>query len=124
VTHRGLLNRTLVVAQLSQADTRAAWLRAWAGACLRGAGVLVSAVSPGQTGRALGYRRVGVQSRREEFPMAAYIISYLEITDFETLDAYRKVAGPSLVTYGAKPLVIPQRQRAANSSVIRVEGAA
>ena len=96
--------------------------------------------------------------------MAAYMIVYLDITDAEAFDAYRKVAGPTLVAYEGKPVVaggafevlegmiypksvvviefpsveqakkwytspeysqlIPQRQRAASSHVVLVEGLA
>jgi uncharacterized protein (DUF1330 family) len=37
--------------------------------------------------------------------MAAYMIVYLEITDAGAFDAYRKVAGPTLATYGGKLIV-------------------
>lgn len=94
--------------------------------------------------------------------MAAYVIAYLEVTDPQAFDAYRKEAGPTFAPYGGKPLAvdgpfevlegmvnpksvvvvefdsleqarewyaspeyartIPLRQRAAESSLILVEG--
>lgn len=94
--------------------------------------------------------------------MAAYMITYLDVTDPEAFDAYRKAAVPSLEHYKVRPLVldgkfevlegmvqpksivvlefetmehakqwyespeyaptIPMRQKAAESSVILVEG--
>ena len=47
--------------------------------------------------------------------MAAYVITYLEVTDPEAFQAYRKVAGPTFAP-------IPLRQKCANSSLIMVEG--
>jgi uncharacterized protein (DUF1330 family) len=94
--------------------------------------------------------------------MAAYVITYLEVTDPDAFQVYRKAAGPTFAAYGGKPIVvdgqfeilegmvrprsvvvvefesleqakrwyaspeyartIPLRQRAAESSLILVEG--
>lgn len=94
--------------------------------------------------------------------MAAYVITYLEVTDPDAFQVYRKAAGPTFAPYGGKPIVvdgqfevlegmtqprsivvvefesmeqarwwyaspeyartIPMRQRAANASLILVEG--
>ena len=94
--------------------------------------------------------------------MAAYVITYLEVTDPDAFQVYRKAAGPTFAPYGGKPIVvdgqfevlegmtqprsivvvefesmeqarrwyaspeyartIPMHQRAANASLILVEG--
>ena len=94
--------------------------------------------------------------------MAAYVITYLEVTDPQAFQAYRQAAGPTFAPYGGKPVVvdgafevlegmiqprsvvvvefesmeqarrwyaspeyartIPMRQRAANASLILVDG--
>lgn len=94
--------------------------------------------------------------------MPAYVITYLEVTDPEAFQVYRKEAGPTFAPYGGKPIVvdgqfevlegmlqprsivvvefenleqarrwyvspeyartIPLRQRAANASLILVDG--
>jgi uncharacterized protein (DUF1330 family) len=96
--------------------------------------------------------------------MAAYEITYLEVTDPEAFADYRRAAGPTFAPYGGKPVVvdgrfevlegmlhprsivvvefdrmeqarrwyvspeyartIPMRQRAANASLILVDGVA
>jgi uncharacterized protein (DUF1330 family) len=38
--------------------------------------------------------------------MAAYVITYLEITDPEAFKAYRQAAGPTFARYGGKPIVV------------------
>ncbi len=38
--------------------------------------------------------------------MAAYVITFLEVTDPEAFDAYRKVAGPTFAPFGGKPVVV------------------
>ncbi len=38
--------------------------------------------------------------------MPAYVITYLEVTDPEAFQAYRKVAGPTFAAYGGKPIVV------------------
>ena len=94
--------------------------------------------------------------------MAAYLIVYLDVTDAEAFDAYRRAAVPTVAAHSGKPVVfngafevlegmiypksvvvvefpsveqakrwyespeysqlIPQRQRAASSHVVLVEG--
>lgn len=94
--------------------------------------------------------------------MPAYVIAYLQVTDQQAFDAYRKAAFASFAPFGAKPIVVdgrfevlegmvtprsvvvvqfddvetarrwyaspeyaktvPMRQRAAESSLILVEG--
>lgn len=41
--------------------------------------------------------------------MGAYAIAYLEITDPQTFDVYRRAAGPTFAPYGGKPLVVDGR---------------
>ena len=38
--------------------------------------------------------------------MPAYVITYLEVTDPEAFQAYRKVAGPTFAPYGGRPIVV------------------
>jgi len=38
--------------------------------------------------------------------MPAYVITYLEVTDPEAFQAYRKVAGPTFSPYGGMPIVV------------------
>ena len=38
--------------------------------------------------------------------MPAYVIAYLEVTDPQAFDAYRKVAGPTFAPYGGRPVVV------------------
>lgn len=38
--------------------------------------------------------------------MAAYVITYLEVTDREAFQAYRREAGPTFARYGGKPIVV------------------
>ena len=38
--------------------------------------------------------------------MAAYVITYLEVTDTQAFDAYRRVAGPTFAPYGGRPVVV------------------
>ncbi len=38
--------------------------------------------------------------------MAAYVIAYLEVTDPEAFQAYRKVALPTFAPYGGKAIVV------------------
>jgi uncharacterized protein (DUF1330 family) len=38
--------------------------------------------------------------------MAAYVITFLEVTDPEAFKAYRKVAGPTFASFGGKPIVV------------------
>lgn len=38
--------------------------------------------------------------------MAAYVIAYLEVTDPEAFQAYRKLAGLTFAPYGGKPVVV------------------
>jgi uncharacterized protein (DUF1330 family) len=38
--------------------------------------------------------------------MAAYVITYLEVTDRQAFDAYRRVAGPTFAPYGGRPIVV------------------
>lgn len=38
--------------------------------------------------------------------MPAYVITYLEVTDPDAFQAYRKVAGPTFAAYGGKPIVV------------------
>jgi uncharacterized protein (DUF1330 family) len=38
--------------------------------------------------------------------MAAYVITYLEVTDPQAFHAYRQVAGPTFAPYGGKPIVV------------------
>ena len=38
--------------------------------------------------------------------MAAYVITYLEITDPTAFQAYRKLAAPTFAPYGGKPVVV------------------
>jgi uncharacterized protein (DUF1330 family) len=38
--------------------------------------------------------------------MPAYVITYLEVTDPEAFQAYRKVAGPTFGPYGGRPIVV------------------
>jgi uncharacterized protein (DUF1330 family) len=38
--------------------------------------------------------------------MAAYVIAFLEVTDPEAFDAYRKVAGATFAPFGGKPVVV------------------
>ena len=93
--------------------------------------------------------------------MAAYVIAFLDVTDPQAFEEYRRAAGPTFAPYGGKPVVIdgrfevlegmihprsivviefesyerakawyaaeyartiPMRQRAAESSLILVEG--
>jgi uncharacterized protein (DUF1330 family) len=41
--------------------------------------------------------------------MPAYVITYLEVTDPEAFQAYRKVAGPTFAPYGGRPIVVDGR---------------
>ena len=41
--------------------------------------------------------------------MAAYVIAYLDVTDPEKFEAYRKAAGPTFAPYGGKPIVVDGR---------------
>jgi uncharacterized protein (DUF1330 family) len=41
--------------------------------------------------------------------MPAYVITYLEITDRERFDEYRRLAGPTFAPYGGKPVVVDGR---------------
>ncbi len=41
--------------------------------------------------------------------MAAYVITYLQVTDPKAFEAYRKVAGPTFAPYGGKPIVVDGR---------------
>ncbi|HEV8532309.1 MAG TPA: DUF1330 domain-containing protein [Methylomirabilota bacterium] len=41
--------------------------------------------------------------------MAAYVITFLEVTDPEAFEAYRKVAGPTFAPFGGKPVVVDGR---------------
>ena len=41
--------------------------------------------------------------------MAAYVITYLEVTDQQAFDAYRRAAGPSFAPYGGRPVVVDGR---------------
>jgi uncharacterized protein (DUF1330 family) len=38
--------------------------------------------------------------------MAAYVITYLEVTDPQAFQAYRQAAGPTFAPYGGKPIVV------------------
>jgi uncharacterized protein (DUF1330 family) len=38
--------------------------------------------------------------------MAAYVITYLEVTDPHAFQAYRQAAGPTFAPYGGKPIVV------------------
>jgi uncharacterized protein (DUF1330 family) len=38
--------------------------------------------------------------------MAAYVITYLEVTDPDAFQVYRKAAGPTFAPYGGKPIVV------------------
>jgi len=38
--------------------------------------------------------------------MAAYVITYLEVTDPQAFQAYRRAAGPTFAPYGGKPVVV------------------
>jgi uncharacterized protein (DUF1330 family) len=38
--------------------------------------------------------------------MAAYVITYLEVTDPQAFQAYRQAAGPTFAPYGGKPVVV------------------
>ena len=38
--------------------------------------------------------------------MAAYVITYLEVTDPQAFQAYRHAAGPTFAPYGGKPIVV------------------
>ncbi len=38
--------------------------------------------------------------------MAAYVITYLEVTDPEAFAEYRRAAGPTFALYGGKPVVV------------------
>jgi uncharacterized protein (DUF1330 family) len=38
--------------------------------------------------------------------MAAYVITYLEVTDPQAFQAYRRAAGPTFAPYGGKPIVV------------------
>ncbi len=41
--------------------------------------------------------------------MPAYVITYLEVTDQEGFDEYRRAAGPTFARYGGKPIVVDGR---------------
>ena len=41
--------------------------------------------------------------------MAAYVITYLDITDPQAFADYRKAAGPTFAPYGGKPIVVDGR---------------
>ena len=41
--------------------------------------------------------------------MAAYMIAYLEVTDRERFDEYRRAAGPTFAPYGGHPIVVDGR---------------
>ena len=41
--------------------------------------------------------------------MAAYVIVYLEVTDGERFEEYRRAAGPTFAPYGGKPIVVDGR---------------
>ena len=38
--------------------------------------------------------------------MAAYVITYLEVTDPQAFRTYRQAAGPTFAPYGGKPIVV------------------
>jgi uncharacterized protein (DUF1330 family) len=38
--------------------------------------------------------------------MAAYVITYLEVTDPQAFQVYRQAAGPTFAPYGGKPIVV------------------
>ncbi len=38
--------------------------------------------------------------------MAAYVITYLEVTDRKVFEAYRRAAGPTFGSYGGRALVV------------------
>jgi uncharacterized protein (DUF1330 family) len=38
--------------------------------------------------------------------MPAYVITYLEVTDPDAFQTYRKAAGPTFAPYGGKPVVV------------------
>jgi uncharacterized protein (DUF1330 family) len=38
--------------------------------------------------------------------MPAYVITYLEVTDRERFDEYRRLAGPTFARYGGTPIVV------------------
>ena len=38
--------------------------------------------------------------------MAAYVITYLEVTDPRAFQAYRQAAGPTFAPYGGTPIVV------------------
>lgn len=41
--------------------------------------------------------------------MAAYVITYLEVTDPQRFEEYRRLAGPTFAPYGGKPIVVDGR---------------
>jgi uncharacterized protein (DUF1330 family) len=41
--------------------------------------------------------------------MPAYVITYLEVTDRERFDEYRRLARPTFAPYGGKPVVVDGR---------------
>ncbi len=41
--------------------------------------------------------------------MPAYVITYLEVTDQEQFDEYRRLAGPTFARYGGRPIVVDGR---------------
>ena len=43
--------------------------------------------------------------------MAAYVIAYLEVTDRERFDEYRRAAFPTFAAFGGKPIVADGRFR-------------
>ena len=45
------------------------------------------------------------QGRRTHINMAAYVITYLDITDPQAFAAYQAAAFPTIATYGGRPLV-------------------
>jgi len=46
---------------------------------------------------------------RKEAPMAAYVITFLDVTDPNAFEEYRRAAGPTFAPYGGKPIVVDGR---------------